>query len=66
MSHPYLLSQANTYMLQEMYDLQGLQAAALKSLSNSNLPLTSSSLSTAVPFGDKKVASSFEGGHLKK
>ena len=63
--HPYLLSQANNYMLQEMYDLQGLHAAALKSLANANLANTSS-LSGANPAFEKKVSPSFEVSHLKK
>lgn len=65
--HPYLLSQANNYMLQEMYDLHGLQAAALKSLANGSLPLPSSNrpLSTPIAF-EKKITPSFELNHLKK
>lgn len=34
-NNPFLMNQANSYaMLQEMYELQGIQAAALKSLAN--------------------------------
>lgn len=77
MSNPYLLN--NSYMLQEMYELHGLQAAALKSLAASNpatgtgrpqlpsSPLTppTTTASTTLPL-DKKLSNLFELNPLKK
>lgn len=70
MSNPFLLNQTNNYVLQEMYELQGLHAAALKSLANGNLPLPSNSSSltgaTAPAFDTKKLLTSNSSFELKK